>query len=312
MSVCSYPFCSLSSYAAHEPIYGTAVANTDLWLLLEYTGEWKANAIEKAILPKQVHAVLRALSHTWPRLRIQFIKSPLLATHSQQNDRKIALYVVDSREASPITLHFSLATYLDLRKLDLQKIFTDPHSYSSHKAKTQLLLVCTHGKRDRCCAKFGFPIYKQLVQLAPSSQFTVWQTTHLGGHRFAPTMVCLPHGLCYGRLRDEDLPLLLLAQNQGKIFNLANYRGRTCYSSSVQAAEYFVRAKTKNMVIEDLYYLDSKEITASQNQSIERISFVDKAGLQTSVDLIQEQMANLRPTSCDDKPVPIYFYRSLI
>ncbi len=58
------------------------------------------------------------------------------------------------------------------------------------------LLVCCHAKRDQCCAIDGRPLATGLAARWPEA---TWQCTHLHGHRFAPTFLMLPDGLCYGR-----------------------------------------------------------------------------------------------------------------
>ncbi len=52
-----------------------------------------------------------------------------------------------------------------------------------------LALVCTNGKRDRCCALLGRPL---AAELASSGVEGVWEVTHLGGHRFSPPCSCCP------------------------------------------------------------------------------------------------------------------------
>ena len=51
------------------------------------------------------------------------------------------------------------------------------------------ILVCTHGARDACCGKFGYGFYVEMRGLAAvrGDGVRVWRTSHLGGHRFAPT-----------------------------------------------------------------------------------------------------------------------------
>ncbi len=58
------------------------------------------------------------------------------------------------------------------------------------------ILVCTHGTRDRCCGAVGTLVHLELETLvAERSDVTVWRTSHLGGHRFAPTALVFPTGL---------------------------------------------------------------------------------------------------------------------
>ncbi len=100
-----------------------------------------------------------------------------------------------------------------------------------------MYLVCTHGRRDACCAKFGIPIYSQLVELANES---AWQCSHLGGHRFAPNLLVLPQGLLYGRLGSLDTQRIIDSSQRGEIV-LDRLRGRTTYPAVVQAAEIHLR-----------------------------------------------------------------------
>ena len=63
------------------------------------------------------------------------------------------------------------------------------------------LAVCTHGRHDACCGKFGYPIYEMLRrEHAEPGKLRVWRASHLGGHRFAPTLVDYPEGRYWGRL----------------------------------------------------------------------------------------------------------------
>lgn len=55
-------------------------------------------------------------------------------------------------------------------------------------------LVCVHGSRDVCCGTLGPACARQL-----SSEGTVWEVSHLGGHRYAPTFWHLPSWRVYGR-----------------------------------------------------------------------------------------------------------------
>ena len=49
-----------------------------------------------------------------------------------------------------------------------------------------VFLVCTHGKRNVCCARLGVPLAQALATRHPGQ---VWETTHVGGHRFAANLV---------------------------------------------------------------------------------------------------------------------------
>ncbi len=63
--------------------------------------------------------------------------------------------------------------------------------------RAPLFLVCTHGRHDACCALRGRPLAQALQHARPDR---VWETTHLGGDRFAANLLVLPTGELYGRV----------------------------------------------------------------------------------------------------------------
>jgi hypothetical protein len=67
------------------------------------------------------------------------------------------------------------------------------------------LFVCTHGTVDACCAKFGFPLYRELHRIAAAvdGNVRVWRSTHFGGHRFAATLIDFPEGRFWGFMTPE-------------------------------------------------------------------------------------------------------------
>ena len=83
---------------------------------------------------------------------------------------------------------------------------------ASHEEAEPMVLVCTHGIRDACCAVRGRPIVNTLARAFPDQ---VWESTHLGGHRFAGTLLSLPDGACFGRLDPAARPRSSRAHRQG-------------------------------------------------------------------------------------------------
>ena len=95
-----------------------------------------------------------------------------------------------------------------------------------------MVLVCTHGTRDTCCAVRGRPIVAILARALPEQ---VWECTHLGGHRFAGTLLSLPDGACFGRLDPDSAVEVVRAHRQGRT-DPAHLRGTTRWEPAVQAA----------------------------------------------------------------------------
>ena len=90
-----------------------------------------------------------------------------------------------------------------------------------------IVLVCAHGRRDACCARLGLPLFDALnAQLLPTH---LWQSSHLGGHRFAPNVVVLPYGIQLGRIPLERAADVVDLVTAGRI-PLDLYRGRTIYA----------------------------------------------------------------------------------
>lgn len=89
------------------------------------------------------------------------------------------------------------------------------------------LLICCHGRRDRCCGSAGTTLAANLDgpnTLPPGVR--LWRTSHTGGHRFAPTAIILPEGTCWGYL-DTQVVGAVLARSDNPVAVLPHYRGCT-------------------------------------------------------------------------------------
>lgn len=109
-------------------------------------------------------------------------------------------------------------------------------------AEGPVLLVCTNAKRDRCCALRGRPIVQELAEAG----LAVWECSHTGGHRFAPTGVVLPLGQVVGRLTAELGRAVLDAAASGRFavgtLSEVHDRGSSHLPPREQAAVSWVRA----------------------------------------------------------------------
>lgn len=104
-----------------------------------------------------------------------------------------------------------------------------------------VVTVCAHGRHDQCCAVRGRSATAAIASIYPE---WTWECSHLGGDRFAATMVLFPHGLCYGRVDSASDPAELVGlYTEGRLRNRL-VRGRTSLPHAVQAAQYFVRRET--------------------------------------------------------------------
>ena len=95
-----------------------------------------------------------------------------------------------------------------------------------------LFLICAHGKHDPCCALLGRPVARTLHEARPGR---VWETTHLGGDRFAANMLVLPSGDLYGRVPPALAPEIAARAEAGDVVPKF-MRGRIGLSPIAQAA----------------------------------------------------------------------------
>ena len=65
------------------------------------------------------------------------------------------------------------------------------------------VLVCGHGARDRCCGGSGTRLVVEARAAMPDVR--IRRTSHLGGHRFAPTALSLPEGRMWAYLDADAL-----------------------------------------------------------------------------------------------------------
>jgi Sucrase/ferredoxin-like len=153
-----------------------------------------------------------------------------------------------------------------------------------------LVAVCAHGKHDQCCAVRGRTAAAAIAAEYP--EFT-WECSHLGGDRFAATMLVLPEGLCYGRVDTADPPDLVRRYLDGRVDN-AFLRGRTSLPHVVQAAQYFAREASGEDHIDALAVLQVNP--SSEDKSIR---VVLEGGAGPVEVLLREQMSDPLLSKCD-------------
>jgi hypothetical protein len=245
-------FCSDLSRNACEPLYGTAGLG-QVWLLLEHPQSWGEKALETSQLPGDVKTYLRSVLKGLEGGRF------LLIRQRRSEPDSINFFIAVTREQTPRIKQFKLRSYEDLLQLDIPKLAGQAQN---DKESLPLYLVCTDGKHDKCCAKYGLRAYQTLKARFGES---VWESSHVGGDRFAANIVCLPHGLYFGRVTEAEAERVLGDYQDGKIF-LGKYRGRSCYSHHIQVGEYFIRSRSGNLKIDSLRFLDEEAMEDDQWQ----------------------------------------------
>ena len=234
--------CADVSGAASESLAATA-SRIDRWLLVEYRGLWDRDVLGGSLLSASLKEHLRDQLAKLGHARLLFMKQP-----SRRVRARRMLYIGSSRPGEESLYALEFERHDDLLEYDFASALLDGGT-PGVPVEHPVFIVCTHGKRDRCCAKYGRPLYDGLKgKIDPD---WVWQSTHVGGDRFAGNVVVLPEGLYFGRVGEADLDPLLDSYFDGRIY-LDLYRGRSAYTFAVQAAERAVREAEGLTGIDDI------------------------------------------------------------
>jgi hypothetical protein len=237
-------FCADVSAERGEPLEATA-SHVDHWILVEYRGAWAYDPVSGSTLSAEVRSHLSEQVAARPRSRLLFIRRP-----DRRGHEGLVCFYSRTREDDAALIRFDLESHEDLLEIDFE-------AGGGRRLDHPLYAVCTHGKRDRCCARYGRPLYDALRDLAEADR--VWQSTHVGGDRFAGNLVCFPDGLYFGRVGVGDVWQVLDEHLAGRI-DLARYRGRCCYAFPVQAAERAVRIATGRTGLGDLRLVSTERV----------------------------------------------------
>ena len=226
--------CSVTSRQSSEPLTGTAPTATT-WLLLEQPGPWGARALADSRLdPRLGRALEQATAGTG--VRTALIRRP--GRRDQHAPRRV--FLAHTHPGASWIRTARLTEPWHLLDLDFAALGGGAHGdlWEPHRGGP-LTLVCTNGRRDRCCAVLGRPLVRELA----ADLADVWEITHLGGHRFAPTLLVLPFGYAYGRMTAPRVRRVLRAAGDGRVV-LEGCRGRSPWSRPGQVAELAVRRRT--------------------------------------------------------------------
>ncbi len=286
-------FCSELSRRSGEKSAGTASTGA-VWLLLEYPHGWGRKAFEQSALPPEVKQFFKDAMARIKHSRILFIK-----TDRGRADARMNLFVVRCRERAPFVVRLRLEKYYDVLSYDLADVASGRDTQGGETCDEPLFLVCTHGRRDKCCAKFGIPLYNSLRELAGDA---VWQSSHVGGDRFAGNLVCFPHGLFYAHTTPEAGRRVVEEYRAGRV-PTEEFRGRACYSHFIQAAETFVREETGLAGVEDLRFLAAEPAHADAW----RVRFAERAARRLHEATVARRMSDFsNQISCHaQEPTPV-------
>ncbi len=238
------PFrCSVAARERGDQLVGTAVP-APRWMLVAHPGPWAPSAIGTAPLTEVAGELEAALAPFEARLQ-------LIRRHGRHDDEPgvgegdLPVFLVDAttgrvgratwREPADLV---ALAGRFD----DLPDVCHDP-----------MVLVCAHGKKDVCCAISGRLVTRVLDDVLPG---LVWETTHLGGDRFAGNAVVLPEGSMYGRLEGTGAPQVVVDHLDGQV-SLEHWRGRSVWSAPAQVVVHDLLGRDGSLRLDDVTFAEA-------------------------------------------------------
>jgi hypothetical protein len=253
------------------------------FLLLEQPGPWSGrNAVTHSDLDPGVARALLA------RADEADVKVHLIRRSSRRSAlEKRSCFLAYTGRDGPWLHRYELTDPAEVLDLDLR-------CKPAGTWNEPLYAICTHGKRDPCCARRGRPLARAL-RAAHAEQ--TWEIGHIGGHRFAATFLAFPHGLCFGRVPAAAGPEIVAALEAGELA-LEHLRGRAGDAPAVQAADVLVRRRLDLRGIDDL-------AVEHVHDAVVTLRLRDGTRLRATV---ARHEAAPRPLSCGDEPEPVPAY----
>ncbi|HEY3004184.1 MAG TPA: sucrase ferredoxin, partial [Kribbellaceae bacterium] len=285
--------CSTWCRELGEPLAGTAVVAAG-WLVVEQPGPWGAKAPTQSHLDPELGARIDEAAKD-AGVRFGLIRSPGRHADAPPGGGSRQLYAACTVPGRTFLLAGRVDDPAELDRLDLDALASGDRdrvlaSLPELAASDEpVLLVCTNGKRDECCALLGRPIAHAVADQAPGR---VWESNHLGGHRFAPTVTVLPYGTMHGHLDAATASRILAEAATGRTV-LDGLRGRSTWSKPGQVAEVAVRTQIGELGLDVMTVTDATGDT---------VTVTHRDGRAWTVTVTSAVAEPPRPDSCGKEP----------
>ncbi len=289
--------CAAMSASLLEPVAGTAPVAT-AWLAVEIPGPWSAKVLQDPSRPWLGALEARAKAHG---VSVIAVRRPGRAgREAKAGGHVLAACTLPGRTVAGA---MDLSDPSELDDLDLAALAEGVLPLRAHPVLGNTLLVCTNSKRDVCCAVAGRALAETLDRARPGR---VWECSHLGGHRFAPTALVLPSGYAYARLTSQTALELIDAAPTAAPSPLG-CRGRTTWDRQGQLAELEARRLLADTGVGGPHGLDGDALTVeSTGPDLRTVVVRDDAvggGARVPVRMAESGAMPARSISCGADPV---------
>ncbi len=223
-------FCAQYSRDVKEPLAGTGVHPVSNLLLSWPIGGWTRTFHQAKDMTEGVSRRVFDLVENGRRINLMHRADQPKGWHRA--------YLMPERQAYDIPhddVELFLTALLQGEPLD---------AWSRGEVKHRVLLCCTHGVKDKCCAKFGNATFKAMENAAREWEgaFEIWKSTHLGGCRLASAALLFPAMHKYGRIDPEHARPLLQSEIENRPY-LPCYRGDGALTPAQQIADIEARKR---------------------------------------------------------------------
>lgn len=281
--------CSLQSRDVAEPLAGTA-PQAQIWILVEQPGPWGRKALHDSQLPISVAKSLQSLE-AQPDIKVLLARHPSRPSRSDSGDRYVWVSRSDGNVSELFQAH--VATVADLEAVPFPEIANGTLGSEFKRMPERFAFVCTHSGRDACCAVLGRELIdRSLPELIDSESQKVWECSHIGGHRFAPTALLAPGNTVVGRCDAHTIH----AWVETGLVVASHLRGASWLDPRSQAAHAYIlethlELQPNNVQVEFAdRQSDSYQVRAHD-------------GRQWLVKVSSTQLSASRPESCGGEPI---------
>ncbi|MEO0897260.1 MAG: sucrase ferredoxin [Bacteroidota bacterium] len=278
-------FCSEYTRELGTPLAGS-IKPFEYLFMLEYGNTFGEDPIGEADMPiavkEHLQLQIRLITQTKGRARLLLIRNQQTTEEGEKS-----LFVLRNHPTKPFVRRYTIESYKQLLRSPMEHLIDED---GGEKVDYPMYLVCTNGRKDKCCAKYGFPLYRKLYSEVDEPEKAVWQSSHVGGHRFAANVVTLPNGVYYGQVELEDTTNLIQMTSSGLVW-VDKMRGRSSLPQMAQVGEYHLRKQHPALRKEDF------EMGAIIQDNEEGVSYRAKFGPKHVIISLKKTMV-LQGGSC--------------